>query len=267
LAAMVAAQRTEELKKKLVEQPSALFKEVRELVIRKCKPEKRTAVRDIFEKQAFGELERLVTQKLLDVTKKIARDELNNESWLRAVAKLQRRSLEATRTAILAFLDTDVFNISPDHCRMFLDPMVESWDIDLKTLGMEIVLNRRLASIEFVRFQFTEVRSAQSREEEPGFRAFLDNAAMRGDATAPEIEFLKSLKFSSARPNALYYYRALQNLRDPLHFIEGSSASTSRLRDSGKADKQMQLKSRKDAIHRWAKNKSNSSKKYSPDDC
>jgi len=265
LSAMVAAQRREELKKKLADQPSALFKEVRELVTGKGNAEKRTTVRDIFEKQAFGELERLVTQKLLDVTKKIARDELNNESWLRAVAKLQRRSPEAMRAAILEFLDTDVFNISPDHCRVFLDPMIESWDIDLKTLGMEIVLNRRLASIEVVKFQFTEVRSAQSPEEEPGFRAFLDSAAMCGDASAQEIELLKSLKFSGVRPNALYYYRALQNLRDPLHFSEVSPAATSRLRNSGKANKQMQLNSRRNAIHRWSKNKSNSPKKDSHD--
>jgi len=38
-----------------------------------------------------------VTQKLLDVTKRIAKDELKNESWLRAVAKLQKRSYEEMR--------------------------------------------------------------------------------------------------------------------------------------------------------------------------
>src|SRR5438128_3744341 len=159
LSAMVTAQRREELKKKLVEQPSALFKEVRELVLRKCKAEKRPLVRDIFEKQAFGELERLVTQKLLDVTRRIAKDELKNESWLRAVAKLQKRSYEEMRVATLEFLDTDMFSISPHHCSTFLDPMIESWDIDPKTLGLEIALNRRLASIGLIEFQFTEVKS------------------------------------------------------------------------------------------------------------
>jgi hypothetical protein len=49
------------------------------------------------------------------------------------------------RVAILEFLDTDVFNISVENCVTFLDPMIESWDIDLKTFGLEIVLNRPLA--------------------------------------------------------------------------------------------------------------------------
>src|SRR5271165_5425391 len=56
LSAMVDAQRREELKKKLADPPASLFKEVRELIIRKCQPARRMEVREIFEKQAFGEL-------------------------------------------------------------------------------------------------------------------------------------------------------------------------------------------------------------------
>ena len=41
---------------------------------------------------------------------------------------------------------------------------------------------------------------------------------LSGDATDEEIEFLKRLKFKERRPAPLYYYRELQNLRDPLHF-------------------------------------------------
>lgn len=255
LSTWVAAQRAEELKKKLVVQPSALFKEVRELVIRKCKADKQSAVRDIFEKQAFGELERLVTQKLLDVTRKIAREELQNESWLRSVAKLQQSSYEELRVAILEFLDTDMFSVSPQHFRRFLDPMIESWDVDLKTLAIEIELNRRLAPVEFVRIQFTEIRSDQLPGEEPGLLAFLRDSAMSGDATAAEIEFLKGLRFGEARPTPLYFYRELQNLRDPLHFTGAIPSAIHRRRDSGKADKQLHLSSRKNAIQRWARNK------------
>jgi hypothetical protein len=32
------------------------------------------------------------------------------------------------------------------------------------------------------------------------------------------IDFLKALRFRGKRPTPLYYYRELQNLRDPLHF-------------------------------------------------
>jgi hypothetical protein len=42
---------------------------------------------------------------------------------------------------------------------------------------------------------------------------------MSSDATPEEVAFLKNLKFKSKRPTALYYYRELQNLRDPLHFL------------------------------------------------
>jgi hypothetical protein len=41
---------------------------------------------------------------------------------------------------------------------------------------------------------------------------------MSGDASDDEIGFLKSLKFDRQRPSALYFYRELQSLRDPLHF-------------------------------------------------
>src|SRR5271165_7146764 len=141
LSAMVEAQRREELKKRLAEPPVPLFQEVRELIIRKCKTEKRIQVREIFEKQAFGELERLVTQTLLDVTKGIAREELASENWPRNAAKLRRQSDEEMRAITLGFLDTDALNVSVEHCSAFLDPLIASWDIDLRTFGMEIQLN------------------------------------------------------------------------------------------------------------------------------
>src|ERR1700740_1703903 len=83
LAKLAELQRKEALKRNFENPPAPLFHEVRELVIRKCTPEKQQEMRAIFEKQAFGELERLVTQMLLDVTKRVAREELKNEKWLR----------------------------------------------------------------------------------------------------------------------------------------------------------------------------------------
>jgi len=44
------------------------------------------------------------------------------------------------------------------------------------------------------------------------------NAGVPGYTTYQELEFLKKLRFKGKRPTALYYYRELQNLRDPLHF-------------------------------------------------
>lgn len=259
LSAMVEAQRRDELRKKLADPPAPLFREVRELVIRKCRGEKQAQLRDIFEKQAFGELERLVTHKLLAVTQRIAKDELKNESWLKIVGELLGLSYEEMRASTLEFLDTDVFNVSPRHCASFLSPLIDSWDINLLTFGMEIVLNRRLAPTQLMRFHFVEMES-DGLEEEPGFREFLGNAAMSGDVTEEEIAFLKSLRFKRNRPSALYYYRELQNLRDPLHFPESSVAPMHKRREASGIEKQIQLESRRKAIQRWDDNRGNSRK-------
>ena len=218
LAKLADLQRREELKRKFVEPPAPLFKEVRGLVLRKCKPDKQERIRAIFEKQPFGELERLVTQKLLDVVKRVAKEELESENWLHLVAGLSNRSYEEMRVAILEFLDTDVFDVSIENCVSFLDPLIESWDIDLATFGVEIVLNRRVAPGHPRKFEFVEKEPEPAFDEEPGLTEFLHDASLSGDATEQEIEFLKKLRFKGKRPAPLYYYRELQNLRDPLHF-------------------------------------------------
>lgn len=100
-------------------------------------------LRTIFEQEPFGELERLITQTLVDVVKRVARAELRNEDWLGMVARFSARSYEEVRVKVLDFLDT---------------------------------------------------------------------------ASDQELGFLRTLAVGSKQPTALYYYRELQNLRDPLHF-------------------------------------------------
>jgi transcriptional regulator with XRE-family HTH domain len=253
LAKLADHQRKEVLKRNLEDPPKPLFKEVRALILRKCAPGKEKQIRAIFEKQPFGELERLVTQKLLDVVKKVAKDELESKTWLHSVARLSGRSYEAMRVSILEFLDTDVFNVSVENCAFFLEPLIESWDIDLATFGMEIVLNRRLIPSYAKKFEFVERESVGSKEE-PALTEFL-RQSVNGGATEEEVEFLKRLRFNGKHPTPLYYYRELQNLRDPLHFRQDSSAAMSKRRDPDKVERQMQLNSRKRAIHRWAKSK------------
>src|SRR5256884_3920438 len=218
LATLADLHRTDALKRKLADPPTPLFKEVRELILGKCEPSKKQPIRAMFEKEPFGALERLVTQKLLDVVKRVTKEELDDEDWLRLVARLADRSYEQMRVIVLEFLEADIFNVSVEHCVTFLDPLIESWDIDLATLGMEIVLNRRLASGQPKRFEFVEREPVPPVDEEAGFLAFLQDPSLKGDATAEEIEFLKKLQFTRERPTPLYYYRELQNLRDPLHF-------------------------------------------------
>ena len=117
------------------------------------------------------------------------------------------------------FLEAEALSISADHCVAFLDPLIESWDIDLTTFAMEIVLNRRLASAHSKRFEFVEREDAPPIDEEPGLRKFLKDPGLSADLTREELAFLKKLAFTGKRPTALYYYRELQNLRDPLHFL------------------------------------------------
>jgi transcriptional regulator with XRE-family HTH domain len=218
LSRLAELQRREDLKKKVVEPPRPLFKDFRELILRKCEPARQAQLREILEKEPFGALERLVTQKVLDVAKRVAREELESENWLRLMARLSDRSYEQMRVMILEFLDTDVFNVSVENCVSFLDPLIESWDIDLETFGVEIVLNRRLTLEHLKRFEFVEQEPEGPIGVEPGLEEFLRDASLSGDATEEEIEFLKRLRFNQRRPAPLYYYRELQNLRDPLHF-------------------------------------------------
>ena len=218
LTKLAEAQRRQELQKRVAEPVGPLFREFRELMLRKCAPARQGEIQRIIEKEPFGELERLVTQKLLDVVQGVAREELRSEEWLRLVAQRSGRSYEQMRVAILEFLDTDIFHVSTGNCVSFLDPLIDSWDIDLKTFGMEVMLNRRLAPVRTKRFEFVETPDQRPPAMEPGLTQFLADKCLSGDASDEEIDFLRRLKLQGRRPSPLYYYRELQNLRDPLHF-------------------------------------------------
>ncbi len=208
----------DELRRSFEKPEEALLKEARKLILQKCAPARQQQMRAIFERQPFGELERFVTQKLLDVVSQVARTELDNEAWLHEVADLSDKSYAQMRVIILEFLDTDIFDISSADCISFLNPLLARWDIDLFTFDMEIVLNERLVPGEPKRFAFVEKDVDSVDGYEPGLTEFLEDATLSGDASAEEVEFLRNLRFKGKRPRALYYYRALQNLRDPLHF-------------------------------------------------
>jgi transcriptional regulator with XRE-family HTH domain len=229
LATLADLQRTEAARRRLGEPPAPLLKEVRALVVAKCRPATRPAVRAAFEKEAFGDLERLVTRKLLDLVKRVVSEELKDEQAVAMVARLSGRSYEQVRVTELEFLQTDVFTVTAEHCETFLGPLIDEWDIDLTTFAMEVILNARVAPGHRRRLEFVERQAGAVIEEEPGLRAFLDDPSLSGDATDEEIAFLQTLRFPRRRPTALYYYRELQSLRDPLHFrVPAAAASTGR---------------------------------------
>jgi len=226
LAKLADQQRREQIRKRLGDQPTPLLHNVRELILRKCHPRKTREIRAIFEKQHFGELERFVTQKLLGVVKSVARQELDNSTWVRQVARLSKKSYPQMRVTVLEFLNTTIFDLSNENCIAFLDPLIESWDIDLATFCIEIVLNRRVAPGHHKTFEFMERGPDKTSGEEPGLKDFLKDPLLSGDATQEELMFLRALTFENKRPTSLYYYRELQNLRDPLHFQTSTKRSS-----------------------------------------
>src|SRR5438046_8998135 len=125
----------------------------------------------------------MITQTLLEVVKVFVREELGREKSLRTVARESNRSYKQMRVAVLEFLDADVFNITPESCIAFLDPLIMSWDIDLSSFSLEIALNRRIAPGKPKKFEFVEKDAKEKSAEEPGLREFLKDRLLSGDAT------------------------------------------------------------------------------------
>lgn len=219
LPRLAELQRRHELKRKIVDAPRPLLKDCRELLLRKCSSSTRHAVQRVFEKEPFGELERLVSQQILAVAQGVARGKLRSEDWLRSIAEASGIQVEDVRDAVSEFVDADVFHLAGNACTLFLDPMIDGWDIDLTSFALEIKLSRDAATGGTKRYEFQEKPVQQPFAIERGLEQFLSDRSLSGDATDDEIRFLTMLKFSGRRPTALYYYRELQSLRDPLHFL------------------------------------------------
>jgi len=213
-------ERAEEIKRKLGQPAAPLFREFRDLVLRKCVPDKRDEVRAVVEEQPFGTLERLITQALLEVVQRVARQELESDSWIRLAASVGGRSHEEMRVIVLEFLDTDVFQVSNENCAAFIEPLVESWDIDLVSFHLDIVLNRSLVTNPHRTFTFEESTPTEDSGEDSGLTDFLNDPRLNDGLTEEEVRLLRQQRLGGKRPNKLYYYRLLQNLRDPLHFRE-----------------------------------------------
>jgi hypothetical protein len=80
-------------------------------------------------------------------------------------------------------------------------------------------LNRKILAGHVKQFEFVEKEARLLPEGKPGLQEFLNDRSLSGDATPEELEFLRLLRFKNGRrTTALYYYRELQNVRDPLHF-------------------------------------------------
>jgi transcriptional regulator with XRE-family HTH domain len=183
LARVAEAHLKEELKRRLGD-TAPLVPALRELILRKCVPAQREQVRAIIERQPFGELERLVAQILLHAV----------------------------------HLGGDVLHVTPKQ-RARLDASIAVWKWDPVTFALEVTLatTERGRAEATKRFEYVERMEADG-EREKGLMEFLRDPSLSGTATPEELAFLKALRFKDRRPTPLYYYRELQNLRDPVHF-------------------------------------------------
>ncbi len=214
LARLAALEHHEALDQKWQEAPPARFGPMRELVLRKCRHASQRQMRAIFEKEPFGELEQIVTRTLIEVVRGEARAHARDDEWVRSIARSGRNTYREMRVRVIDLLESDP-RASIGDFSTFLDPLVDSWNYDLDDVTLEV----KLASGVIRRFSFREQTEEKSADEEPGLRKFLRDAALSSGATAEEIEFLRGLRFpAEGRPTVLFYYRTLQNLRDPLHF-------------------------------------------------
>jgi hypothetical protein len=156
----------------------------------------------------------LITRTLIEVVRGEARVHAHDDAWVRCIAKTGRNSYREMRVRMIDLLDSDprasIGDFSP-----FLDPLIHSWNYDLDDFTLEV----ELANGVMRRFGFREKTDEEPGAEEPGLRTFLRDSTLSSGATAEEIAILRRLGFpSTGRPTALFYYRTLQSLRDPLHF-------------------------------------------------
>jgi transcriptional regulator with XRE-family HTH domain len=218
LTSLADAERQDNLKLKVLHPPRPLFQQFRSLILRKCVDAVRAKVAVVFNREPFGEFERLITQALLDVTKKAVRDELENPGWINQFAKRTKQTYEEVQVSILDFLDTDVFHVTLDNWVSLLGPLIDKWEIDLETFQIVVTLNSSLIRSHTRKLRYSEVEEPAHYETESGLNEFLKDPLLSKGITNEEIAFLKTLQFHDRRPSALYYYRELQNLRDPLNF-------------------------------------------------
>ena len=192
---------------------------MRDLILRKCRPARLRRMRAIFEGEPFGEIEKIITRVLITIVRDEARAHARDETWLRGIASRGRDSYRQMRVRMIDLLDSDP-RASLGDFSLFVDPLVDWWDFDVDDFTLVV----ELASGTVRKFAFREETADSSHGEEPGLRKFLRDSTLSSGATAEEIDFLRRIQFfGRGRPTALFYYRTLQSLRDPLHFAPPKS--------------------------------------------
>lgn len=153
----------------------------------------------------FPELRALILEKCVPAQRERVRAIIERQSF----GELER--LVAQTLHQVARLGGDVLHVTPQR-RARLAAVIASWEWEPATFALTVVVAGG------ARKQFAYVERTEDGEDHKGMAEFLRDRALSGSLTPEELAFLKSLRFTDRRPTPLYYYRELQNLRDPLHF-------------------------------------------------
>jgi len=164
-------------------------------------------------------MERLITRTLIESIREQARDHARDEKWLQSISTNSGLTYRKMRVRLIDLLDSDPAASVGDFSD-FIEPLVRSWALD----EQRFVLTVQLTTGSTREFRFQETAKNGRRADEPGLRSFLRDTTLSGGATADEIDFLRRIRFAGTEhPTAIFYYRTLQNLRDPLNFRVGES--------------------------------------------
>ncbi len=211
LARLATLQHRNELDRVWRGPAEARFGAMRELILSKCQRSREKSVRAIFEKDPFGELERLITRTVIEVIRDEARAHARDEEWLQVLATTAGESYRKMRVQLIDLLDSDP-SASIGDFTPFIAPLIRWWDFDLE----DFILVVRLTTGGARKFMFGEDAKEKTSGDPAGLRAFLRDARLNSGATEDEIAVLRSIRAPSA--TGVFYYRILQNLRDPLNF-------------------------------------------------
>lgn len=152
----------------------------------------------------FPELRELILHKCAPAQFEPVRAIIEGQSFGELERLVTQTLLRAAR------LGVDVLHVTPKQ-RARLDTMIALWEWEPATFAVAVSLKTG----EHKRYEYVERGNG---DQEKALAEFLREPLLSGTATEEELAFLKSLRFGDRRPTALYYYRELQNLRDPLHF-------------------------------------------------
>ena len=114
--------------------------EVSRQVLELCLPDRQRVLQRRLARPDGAELDHVIVSRLLQVAQGFVNRKLEDEVGLRMAATRDGCTYLEARMRLLKFLDADSASLTPRDCDEFLRPRITSWDIDLETRAMRIVL-------------------------------------------------------------------------------------------------------------------------------